>query len=87
MSNRQEPAPTAIAGVLANLACGDETHGYITQNVAWRIFFSEGDYVALTAARLINLDLCPAAKHLDDETRADLREIAASASTPPEHTD
>lgn len=79
MSKRPEPAPNAVASILANLACSDETDGFVIRGLARR-FYPNLRYHVLAAAKLVDLRTCPAAKHLDGETMARLKEVAASAS-------
>ncbi|MGI9413758.1 MAG: pentapeptide repeat-containing protein [Hyphomicrobiales bacterium] len=81
-SSHSRPAPTAVAKFLVNLACTDDTGGYIIQGIARRISeFEERNerYAKLTARGLVDEKTCPAAKHLDEEALAKLRKTAARA--------
>ncbi len=79
LQSRSRPAPAARAKRLVDISCKDDTGGYIVKGIARRVSgFAERyeKYAKLTAQALVDKKTCPAAKHLSEETLAELREIA-----------
>lgn len=84
LSHRPRPDPKARARILAEVACKDDTGGYIIKGIARRVSGIVErwlDYAKLTADKLSDPETCPAAKHLDEEMLAELREIAGPSET------
>ena len=82
-SSRSKPDPAEFSNDLAELACNDDSGGYIIKGIARRISSSteKEAYAKLTAAKLINKKTCPAAKHLSEERLAALRKFATAENT------
>ena len=81
-SSRSRPDPDDLGNYLAELACSDGSGGYIIAGIVRRVrIFNKEAYSKLTAAKLINKESCPAAKHLSEETQASLKKIAAPEKT------
>ena len=80
-SRWSRPDPADLGNYLAELACSDGSGSYIIESIALRVSRSDKAYAKLTAAKLINKETCPAAKHLSEETQASLKIIAAREKT------
>ena len=77
-SSDSRPDPTELSNYLVDLACGDVSDGYIIKGIAGSLSGAKNyTYAKLTAAKLIDTETCPAAKHLSEETLADLKVFAA----------